>query len=139
MKNLPILLLLFLCWGCAGKSDKHAITLTLTNYSSIKLGGLNVAVLNDIDRDTSARKWQNLFPVYRMPADTTLKDLQPVQPGRYKLVNNQVSFTPDTPFVKGKTYFMRYYDFAEGGSLLDIILHKNNLGGHPYTDLIFKP
>lgn len=138
MKYLPILLL-FLCWGCVSKSHKQVITLTLTNFSSIKLGGLDEAVLNDIDRDTSSRKWQNLFPVYRMPADTTLKDLQPAQPGRYKLVNNAVSFTPDTPFVHGQTYFIRYYNFAEGGSLMDIIRHKNNLGRHPYTDLIFKP
>lgn len=138
MKNILIVLLLF-CYGCAEKSDKKPITITLTNYSNIKIGGLNLAVLNDINRDTSAGKWQNLFPVYRMPADTTLADMQPAQPGHYQLADSAVIFTPDTPFRKGQTYFVRYYRFAEGGSLIDIIRNKQNLGRHPYTDLIFKP
>ena len=137
MKYLSILLLF--CFGCSGKPDRQAIKLSLINNNTVKFSGFDIAVLHEIDRDTTKTKWQKLLPVYRIPADTELKDYQPAQPGLYKVAKNVVLFMPDTPFIKGQTYFVRFYRYNEGGSVWDIIARKNKPGMHPYTDLIFKP
>jgi len=76
--------------------------------------------------------------VYRMPADSSMINQQPVQPGRYKVVDNVVVFTPDTAFDPQKTYFLRYYNFEAGTSLTDLIKSHSKPGSLHYTDLTFK-
>ena len=100
--------------------------------------GLDASIMGEIGRDTAANVWQNLLPVYRMPADTDMKDYQPIQHGRYQLKDSSVVFTPDTPFTKGHTYFMRYYKFAGGDDTWEIIKGKKKLRGLKYVDVVFK-
>ncbi|GAA4329448.1 hypothetical protein GCM10023149_34150 [Mucilaginibacter gynuensis] len=139
MKKIALFLLLC-CMGCAEKQANQTIQISMTNdHKTAKFTSLNGDVAHEIERDTTVNKWQNLLPVYRMPADTDLKDFQPPQPGVYKLVQNQVFFTPDTAFVTGQTYFVRFYRYSEGGTSWDMLSRKNKPGQHPYTDLIFKP
>ena len=73
-----------------------------------------------------------------MPADTDLKNYQPVQPGSYLLKDSTVVFTPDTPFTKGQIYFVRYFEFNKGDNIWDYIKGKRKLGKIQYIDLIFK-
>lgn len=94
-------------------------------------------VLGEISRDT-ANKWQSLAPVYRMPADTSLKNYMSAQPGIYQLKNNALVFTPDTPFVKQQTYFLRFYNYAGNKSIWDYIRGKSQPGRLHFTELIFK-
>ena len=82
--------------------------------------------------------WQSLVPVYKMPADTDLKNYQTAQPGKYIVKDSVVMFTPDTPFIASQTYFVRYYKFDANNKASDYILGHNKLGSRPYTDLIFK-
>jgi len=89
---------------------------------------MDYAVLSDINRDSLQAMWQSLLPVYRMPADTDLKNYQPLQPGVYQLKDSAVLFTPDTPFAQNKTYFMRYYKFGEGDDLWAYIKNKKKAG-----------
>ena len=127
--------MLFL-FGCAGKPKAPAVTASLTdNNSAIKLSGIDEAITGEIARDSTAGIWEKLLPVYKMPKDTDLKNYQPVQPGRYKVKAGSVVFTPDTPFVKGQLYFMRYYHF-EGSSIWDYIKGKKRLGEAGYSDLL---
>jgi hypothetical protein len=86
----------------------------------------------------SSSVWQSLIPVYKMPADTDLKDYQPVQPGKYTVQDSIVIFTPDTPLKKGQAYFVRYYHYDKGSSLWDHIKDHQKLSSQQYTDLIFK-
>ncbi|MDB5015556.1 MAG: hypothetical protein JWQ84_388 [Mucilaginibacter sp.] len=138
MKKLLLLLLLFGI-GCTHKPASPTVHINLVNNShSVKFTGLDYAVVSDINRDSIPDVWQGLIPVFRMPADTDMKDYQPVQPGRYQLKDSAVVFTPDTPFIKGQLYFMRYYRFGEGQGILDFIKNKKRLGKAQYTDLIFK-
>jgi len=138
MKKQVLLLLLF-CFGCAQKPKVLVVHINLVNNGqSIKFTGMDYAIISEINRDSVPGIWQSLVPVYRMPADTDMKSYQPVQPGVYQLKDSSVVFTPDTPFVKNQTYFVRYYQFGEGNSIWDFIKGKKRPGSTHYTDLIFK-
>ncbi|MDP9077299.1 MAG: hypothetical protein M3O71_07755 [Bacteroidota bacterium] len=137
MKKIGWILLIF-CFACTHKTVAPAVHITLTNNNhAIKFTGLDYAIVNEIGRDSVPGVWQTLLPVYRMPADTDLKNYQPIQHGTYTLKDSAVVFTPDTPFVKGKTYFMRYYQF-KGENIWDYIKGKKRLGEAGYLDLVVK-
>jgi hypothetical protein len=73
-----------------------------------------------------------------MPADTDLKNYQPVQPGVYHVKDNAVIFVPDTPFAAHQTYFVRYYKFDAGTKVTDFVTGRNRPGSLYYSDLEFK-
>jgi hypothetical protein len=130
---------IILCFGCTHRSKAPVARISLVNNNqSVKFTGLDGAIMGEINRDSVPDIWQNLLPVYRMPADTDLKDYQPVQHGVYKLTGNAVVFTPDTPFAAHKSYFMRYYQFEGGTNIWDFIKGKKKLRGTRYVDLVFN-
>lgn len=134
-------LLLFVsivCISCAPKSSTTAIHINLVNNNqSLKIAGIDPVILNDINRDT-LKNWQSLFAIYRLPADTDMKDYQPIQPGKYLIKDSALVFTPDTPFIKQQSYFVRYYNYADNNTIWDYLRHKTTKGQLHYTDLIFK-
>src|SRR5581483_92431 len=102
MKNGYIIFLVWLFAGCGRDVKTAAIRVGLTgNNHSLQISGFDRAVIADIGRDTSYEAWQSLLPVYKMPADTDMKDFQNAQPGKYEIKDSLVVFTPDTPFRKG--------------------------------------
>jgi hypothetical protein len=132
-------ILILLCLGCLSKPKAVIVKVSLIdNKESVKIAGLDNEIVADIGRDSIAGAWQNLFPVYRLPADTDMKDFQRPQPGNYHLSGSAVIFTPDTPFINGQTYFLRCYQFGKGKSTWDMIKGKQKLGSQAYTDLTFK-
>ena len=134
---LAILLLLLL--SCTPKPRPNTITISLTNNKqSLQFKGLDKAVIGEVSRDTIGEGWKGLVPVYRMPADTDMKNYQPGQPGKYQLVDSTVVFTPDTPFATGQTYFVRWYHFDRGITSADYLKGGKRLGQTQFTDLIFK-
>ena len=137
MKKLyPILFLL--CFGCS-KPERVKIKVELVAKKSIlTISGIDSVILNDIARD-SVPNWQSLFPVYRMPADTDMKDYQNEQPGNYWVNKGALFFRPDTSFKTQQTYFLRYYDHAAGKDAWDYIKNDNHKGAAPYIDLTFTP
>ena len=138
MKN-QVLLLFLICFGCAQKQKTPEVHISLVNNNkSVKITGLDYAIISEIYRDSVAGIWENLLPAYRMPADTDMKDYQPVQHGLYQLKDSSVVFTPDTPFASSKTYFIRYYQFGKGDSAFDLLKEKKKLGSTNYIDLVFK-
>ena len=139
MKQWLFLLFTLFCFSCTTKIDKPMLNLSLdTGKQTLKISGLSNTIVQDINRDTTINKWQQLLPVYRMPADTDMKDFQPVQPGQYFVKDSVVFFTPDTPFKSHQQYFIRYYHYNEGRNVLDFIKGKSRPGKVNYTDLIFK-
>jgi len=125
--------------GCSSAIKSPTIVITKTPNNTIKFSGLDQTMIQTLGSDSaSASVWQSLIPVYKMPADTDLKDYQPVQPGKYAVQDSIVIFTPDTSLQKGQTYFVRYYHFAQGSSLWQHIKDHRKMGGQPYTDLILK-
>jgi len=127
--------ILLIIAGCSG-TQKPVVTIQLTGQS-IKITGIDPLILNDIARDSSA-DWQSLFPVYLMPDDSDMKDYQEEQPGKYQVQNGAVLFTPDTPFTKTKTYFVRCYDHSSGKDAWNYISGQGKRGAPHYIDLIFR-
>ena len=140
MKKLfPLLLPLMFLFSCTETSTKTLVTIkTVNNGKALQITGFDPAIINEISRDSSAKAWETLMAVYRMPADTSMRNLQPTQPGSYTVKDNVVIFTPDTAFSTQQTYFFRYYDFSAGGTLTDLIKSRSKPGTLHYTDLIFK-
>lgn len=139
MKKCIFILLLTL-FGCVSKPSNANITIGLTdNNRTLTIKGIGNDIAQEIANDSSNNIWQSLIPVYRMPADTDMKDFQKAQPGKYVVKTNAIIFIPDTPFVKQAAYFVRYYQYNTNNSALDYIRHRAKLGKTPYTDLIFKP
>ena len=138
MKKSALVLILF-CMGCVSGPKAPAVHVSLTsNNRSLKFTGLDRAIASEINRDSVPGVWQSLIPVYRMPADTDMKDYQSALPGRYELKDSAIVFTPDTPFIKNQAYFVRYFQFDGGYRTSDFITGKKKLGKTPYIDLIFK-
>ena len=132
-------LLIFLFISCTPKPRILPASITLiNNHHSVKFSGLDPAIIGELGRDSITGAWETLLPVYRMPADTDLKDYQPLKHGKYVIKDSAIIFTPDTPFTAGKTYFMRYYHFAGVNDVWSFMKQKRKLGNSGYTDLIFK-
>ena len=100
--------------------------------------GLDYAAIAELRSDTTGTLWRNLVPVYKMPADTDMKDYLKAQPGKYVVEGTAVIFSPDTPFVKSQPYFIRYYQYNKGTNVLNAARSGQKLGTMPYTDLIFN-
>ena len=140
MKNrFLILLALFTACSWQQKLTSRVDVSLTADHRSIQFKGLDRLIVGEISRDTNAAVWQSLVSVYKMPADTDLKNYQPVQPGKYQVQDSVVVFTPDTPFVKGKTYFVRNYQPDAANHLSDYIKGNAHVGSLKYIDLIFKP
>lgn len=138
MKARLLFLLLFCC-GCAAKPTGTTVSIHLADSNrSLKIFGFDKLIIADISRDSSNEIWQTLLPVYRMPADTDMKDFQTAQPGNYKVTDSVVIFTPDTAFKKGQTYFLRTYKFDANTDAWHYIRDKKRPGSLNYKDLIFS-
>ena len=136
MKKYIVLLLLIV--GCASKSNKPAIKIGLTNSKLLEISGISDDILQELNRDSlNTTAWQTLFPVFRMPADTDMKDLQIPQQGKYAVIANTVIFTPDTPFKSRQVYFVRYYQYGANNAITEYIKYRKRLGKASYEDLIF--
>lgn len=139
--STTFLITIILCsLACSSnKTSSNQVKISLTpDKHSINITGLDRAIVQDINRDSMGGNWQSLVPVYKMPADTDIKNYQPMQPGKYLVKDSIVVFTPDTPFVARQTYFVRYYKFDTNTKANDYIMGRNKLGDLRYTDLIFK-
>ncbi len=138
MKRSALLLLLILA-GCTSRTPEMQVAVKLSDDThSIQILGFDKAIIGDIGRDTVAGVWQNLLPVYKMPADTDMKDFQVAQPGKYVVKDSLVKFTPDTPFKKGQVYFVRYFDYQGIKHAWQIIDGKKRLGAAQHRDLVFS-
>jgi hypothetical protein len=140
MKKSILIIILLIGVGCKRKDNTPAIQISLIDSNkTLKISGLDYAIVQDINRDTTINVWQNLIQVYRMPADTDMKDFQPIQPGKYMVKDSAVVFVPDTPFKPHQTYFMRYYRYDKGSTAWDYIKNHQKPGKKQYQDLIFMP
>ena len=136
-KTLLLLFAVILLAACSNRRQS-AVVLSVAD-GQVKATGISDVDLQGMKRDTMpASAWVSLFPVYAMPADTDMKNYQRPVSGKYRLTDNAVTFTPDTPFIKGKTYFARYYFYNKPISTWDLVFRRRKIGRAPYAELIFK-
>ena len=134
----PALLLLLILAGCTSRAPEIRLTVKLADDNhTIHISGFDKAIIDDISGDTTTGIWQNLLPVYKMPADTDMKDFQVAQPGKYAVKDSSVVFTPDTPFKKGQAYFLRHFDYQGIKHAWQVIDGKKKLGAAKHRDLVF--
>ncbi|AMR30712.1 hypothetical protein A0256_04395 [Mucilaginibacter sp. PAMC 26640] len=140
IKSLLIAILVFGLSCCSSPQKTHVnIHIALiNNKQSLQFTGLDPSVMGEISRDSTGNGWLGLVPVYRMPADTDLKTFQPEQPGQYRVAGNALVFTPDTPFVKGQNYFVRWHHVDDNAKPTSFLSGSRQLGKIQFTDLIFK-
>ena len=129
-------ILMIITCRCSSGSNKLNVQISLQTNGSLKITGPDPAVLGELQRDSVS--WQALFPVYRMPVDTDMKDFQRAQPGKYQLKEGIITFMPDTAFAPGQTYFLRYFHYGEGESAWNRIKNHPKPGSVAHTDLTFK-
>jgi len=133
------ILLIFFCISCSSEPQAPVIHVNMmSDRKSVKISGLDNAIMQEIARDSVSAAWESLLPVYRMPVDTDLKNYQPVQPGTYHVKDKAVIFVPDTPFTAHQRYFVRYYKFDAGSKVTDFVTGRNRPGSLHYSDLEFK-
>jgi len=138
MKKITLFLIIIFCLGCARPSKINiAITLTDSNRS-IQISGFDKEVIDDIAQNSADSAWQALLPVYKMPADTDMKDFQNAQPGSYRVKDSLVIFTPDTPFRKGQVYFVRSFDYNQAKNAWEFVREKKQKGSIGHKDLLFR-
>jgi hypothetical protein len=134
-----VTLLIMSLVGCAKHQQIVNIKVALANSNhSLQIFGFEKMIINDIGQDTSKEAWQSLLPVYKMPADTDMKDFQNAQPGKYSVKDSLVVFTPDTPFRKGQEYFLRAFDYSGAKDAWDFIRKQKGKGSAGHKDLLFK-
>jgi len=139
MKIVVLFLAVFFCLGCSDHPKPVDVKIGLTDSNrSLKIVGFDKLIIADIGRDTNNEAWQSLLPIYKMPADTDMKDYQNVQPGKYVVKDSLVIFTPDTTFKKGQAYFLRYFRHDEGTSAWRLVTEKKRPGSISYKDLVFS-
>jgi len=139
MKISLLFLAVIICFGCSNHPKLVDVKISMTdNNRSLKITGFDKLIIADIGRDTNNEAWQSLLPIYKMPADTDMKDYQNVQPGKYVVKDSLVIFTPDTTFKKGQAYFLRYFRHGEGTSAWKLIMEKKRPGSISYKDLVFS-
>lgn len=139
MKKAVLFFAIIICVGCSNHPKPADVKISLTDSDhSLKIAGFDKLIIAEIGRDTNNEAWESLLPVYKMPADTDMKDYQNAQPGKYVVQDSLVIFTPDTAFKKGQAYFLRYFRHDEGTSSWQLVREKKKPGSITYKDLVFR-
>ena len=105
---------------------------------SVYVYGIDYATLQELKRDSlSTENWQAIFPVYKIPADTDMKDMQKEQPGIYEFTDSTITFKPDTAFKEHQQYFVRFYGSDTFLTSSRLIRSKAKLKGPGYVEMVF--
>ncbi len=142
MRQRWFVFFIVLCAGC------HSASVTENDHSRIGLSkdsqtvvvsGLDYSVLQELKKDSlPPEAFRQLLPVYRMPADTDMKDYQNEQPGIYRITDSLITFKPDTAFKKHQTYFARFYGHTIENTPTKLAQGKGNLKAPKFTEEVFK-
>ena len=139
MKIAALFLVVIISIGCSNHPKPVDVKISLTDGNhSLKIAGFDKLIIAEIRRDTNNEAWESLLPIYKMPADTDMKDYQNVQPGKYLVQDSLVIFTPDTAFKKGQAYFLRYFQHDQGASAWQYLREKKRPRSLSYKDLVFS-
>jgi hypothetical protein len=121
--QIAILGCLFLA---CNRSDNKLLSIQFsTDSSTIHLSNIESAALlklkNNIKTDTM---YQKLVSVLVTPADDDSVSMEREWPGKLTMKEDKVVFTPDSPFLKGKTYLVETYLNMSFGDVEQVIQGK---------------
>ena len=129
IKFLLVSILFFALFSCNVKNSKPLLITFSKDSTQIVLKDISEAGLfqlkSHLDSDSA---YQNLVVVLETPADNDSTSMEMELKGKLSLNENQLVFTPELPFVKGKTYLVETIINAQFASGEDII--KDKVGNH---------
>jgi hypothetical protein len=135
-----IWLLCFICLGCVKKPGQQQLKVNVLNANTISFSNIDYNTLANLRQDSlNLSGWQAILPVYRMPADTDMKDYLQAQPGKYAFNKDVLIFSADTPFQTHRQYFARYYHLHDDSNVWDLIKGKWKRGTPQYVEYVFTP
>ena len=133
---------MMICVGChsADVSQHDNIRIILSRDSQqVCVSGIDYSVLQEFKKDSpTTAGFRQILAIYRMPADTDMKDYQNEQSGVYSITDSLIIFKPDTPFKRHQTYFARFYGHSLGNTPADLAQGKGNLKAPKFTETTFK-
>lgn len=133
------LILLFTAFlmGCNTTNNKPVLIQFSADSNTVVISNINEASLfhlkGKIQTDSS---YQNLVTVLQTPADDDSTSMEMEWPGKLSIANQQLIFTPQSPFAKGKTYMVETMISAEFASGRDIIESKVGYKVKPQQQLL---
>ena len=75
----------------------------------IEVKGIDAYILNELQTDTlNVVNWNSHFSVFNK-VEEDVQDLETPIKGNYQLIENGISFKPESPFKKNKTYLVELY------------------------------
>ncbi|NCD69480.1 hypothetical protein [Mucilaginibacter agri] len=133
-------LLCLICCGCVKKDNQQAFGVKVMGANAIGFNNVDYNALANLQQDSlTTAQWQAILPVYRMPADSDMKDFQQPQPGRYQLKDSTLVFLADTPFRQHSRYFARYYRLHDDSNVWTLLKGKWKHSTPQYTECTFTP
>ena len=107
LKLFPVVICIFLCLSCNNTDNKSLAIKFSADSSAIVISNIEAAALlhlkNNIKIDTA---YQKLVSVVETPSDDDSISMERDWPGKLMMKEDNAVFTPDSPFLKGKTYLV---------------------------------
>jgi len=122
-----------LLMACTSKDNTKLSIQFAADRSTIVISNIEAAALlqlkNNLPKDSL---YQDVVTVLETPGDDDSVSIEKEWPGKLKMQENELVFTPDSPFVKGKSYLIE--------SLLNVSFGnvKQLLKGEMKTTLNFQ-
>lgn len=136
--GLLFALLLFRCKNLLKDKTKRVSFGLSPDSGMVEVRGLDYAILHDLQTDSASEvNLKSLFPVYRMPQDTDMKDLVKALAGKYSVGDSTLTFKPDTPFKKHCQYFARFYSGGLANSQQALVQSRANITTQKYQEFRF--
>lgn len=131
---------MFVCFSSCGKKEEQTgFKISVIDSAHIRFSNFNHDIFTDLKQDTlNSEAWLKLLPVYRMPADTGMKDFQQPQPGKYQLKDSVILFSPDTPFRYQQVYFARFYQYQDNSNGWSLVKDRWKQHKPRYAERVFK-
>lgn len=129
IKFLLVSILFFALYSCNVKNSKPLQILFSKDSSQIVLQDISEAGLFQLKTHLNTDSaYQQLVVVLETPSDNDSTSMEIQLKGKLSLNENQLIFTPNLPFVKGKTYLVETIINTQFASGEDII--KGKVGNH---------
>jgi hypothetical protein len=120
----------FLFCACNSQSNNligQQITISMSNDSaSIIVKGIDLFILKELSADSLSNKsWGETFSVYPKTNEDN-QDFQYRIPGKYKIQNGIIYFTPLQPFKKEMGYLVEFYIYQPNTEITQQLKTKNS-------------
>lgn len=136
--KFPIITICFcLLFSCNTENNKPLVISFSSDSSQIVVKDIHEVELfqirSHIDTDSA---YQKLVTVLQTPAEDDSTSMETEWPGKLTIAKDHLLFTPNVPFVKGKTYLVETILNTEFASGEDIVKGRMNVQIKPQQQIL---